>query len=115
MLKKSASVVLASFRPSTYPRGYASGLHSLRPCWTTFLSILRDYAPITVALLARQTSGTLQYVFPLHGSSTRQNHTIGRQKKRVEDSVLHPLELTATTKLLAFAEGPLVVNDRPGF
>jgi len=41
MLKKSAGVVLASFRSSTYPRGYASGLHSLRPCWTAFLSILR--------------------------------------------------------------------------
>jgi hypothetical protein len=40
MLKKLASCVLASFRPSTYPRGYASGLHSLRPCWTNFLSIL---------------------------------------------------------------------------
>jgi hypothetical protein len=25
MLKKSASLVLASFRPSPYPRGYASG------------------------------------------------------------------------------------------
>ena len=25
LLKKSASVVLASFRPSTYPRGYAFG------------------------------------------------------------------------------------------
>ena len=34
-------IVLASFRPSTYPRGYASDLHSLRPCWTNFLSILR--------------------------------------------------------------------------
>jgi len=32
MLKKSASFVLASFRSSTYPRGYASSLHSLRPC-----------------------------------------------------------------------------------
>jgi hypothetical protein len=42
MLKKSASIVLASFRPSTYPRGYASGLHSLRPCWTAFLSILQE-------------------------------------------------------------------------
>ena len=62
MLKQSASVVLASFRSSTgtrpphhsaartgvvllirrtvRPRGYASGLHSLRPCWTAFLSIL---------------------------------------------------------------------------
>jgi hypothetical protein len=40
MLKKPASVVLASFRSSTYPRGYASGPHSLRPCWTAFLSIL---------------------------------------------------------------------------
>ena len=43
MLKTSASVVLASFRPSTYPRGYASGLHSLRPCWTNVLSILREW------------------------------------------------------------------------
>ncbi len=42
MLKKSASGVLASFRPSTYHRGYASALHSLRPCWTNFLSILPD-------------------------------------------------------------------------
>ena len=40
MLKKPASSVLASFRASTYPRGYASALHSLRPCWTNFLSIL---------------------------------------------------------------------------
>jgi len=44
MLKKSASGVLASFRPSTYLRGYASGLHSLRPCWANFLSILRGRA-----------------------------------------------------------------------
>jgi len=42
MLKKSASFVLASFRSSTYPRGYASGLHSLRPCWTAILSILQN-------------------------------------------------------------------------
>ena len=41
MLKKSASFVLASLRSSTYPRGYASGLHSLRPRWTAILSILR--------------------------------------------------------------------------
>jgi hypothetical protein len=27
------------------PRGYASDLHSLRPCWTNFLSILREYSP----------------------------------------------------------------------
>ena len=37
-----ASSVLASFRPSTYPIGYASALHSLRPCWTNFLSILQS-------------------------------------------------------------------------
>ena len=42
MLKKSASFVLASFRSSTCPRGYASGLHSLRPCWTAILSILQN-------------------------------------------------------------------------
>jgi len=46
MLKKSASGVLASLRSSTYPRGYASGLRSLRPCWTAFLSILQVCSPI---------------------------------------------------------------------
>jgi hypothetical protein len=47
MLKKSASGVLASFRSSPYPRGYASGLHSLRPCWTAFLSILLSCLRVT--------------------------------------------------------------------
>src|SRR5207247_10197909 len=32
LLKKSASGVLASFKPSMSPRGYDSALHSLRPC-----------------------------------------------------------------------------------
>jgi hypothetical protein len=41
MLKKSASVVLASLRGSTY-RSVCLVLRSLRPCWTAFLSILRD-------------------------------------------------------------------------
>ena len=41
MLKKSASCVLASFRPSTYPRGYVEALLSLRPCWTAFLNTLQ--------------------------------------------------------------------------
>ena len=48
MLKKSASFVLASFRPSPYHRGYASALHSLRPCWTAFLSILRECSPVVL-------------------------------------------------------------------
>ena len=42
------SSVLASFSPSTYPRGYASGLHSLRPCWTTFLSLLRECSAVVL-------------------------------------------------------------------
>ena len=63
MLKNPASIVLASLDPQRGPgrlttrrraqtwcslfvapcaRGYASGLRSLRPCWTEFLSILRD-------------------------------------------------------------------------
>jgi len=63
MLKKSASVVLASFRPSTYPRGYSSALHSLRPCWTNFSSILPGILPLP------QTRGPLNFhpatiVFP---------------------------------------------------
>ncbi len=45
-LKKSASVVLASFRSSMYSRGYDSGLHSLQPCWTNFLSRLWIIAPL---------------------------------------------------------------------
>src|SRR4051794_18318910 len=43
LLIKSASGVLASFRSSTYPRGYASSLHSLRPCWTAFLNSLQRF------------------------------------------------------------------------
>ena len=42
MLKKTASGVLASLRDSTYDTKYDSPLHSLRPCWAVFLSILRD-------------------------------------------------------------------------
>ncbi len=44
MLKQSANSVLASLRSSTYPRGYVSGLHSLRPCWTNCLSILLSWS-----------------------------------------------------------------------
>ena len=47
MLKEAASFVLTSFRPSTYPRRYASALHSLRPCWTSPLNILRDNRDVT--------------------------------------------------------------------
>jgi len=74
MLKQAASVVLASFRPSTLRRGFSevgstvgalpfakihsrgerptrgavctsSALRSLRPCWTACLSILSNYSP----------------------------------------------------------------------
>jgi len=31
-------------RRTVRPRRYASGLHSLRPCWTAFLSILRWFS-----------------------------------------------------------------------
>src|SRR6266850_2558334 len=41
MLKMSASFVLASLRGSTYGTEYDSPLRSLRPRWTTILSILR--------------------------------------------------------------------------
>lgn len=40
MLKEDAGFVLTSLRPSTYPRGYASALHSLRLCRTSPLNIL---------------------------------------------------------------------------
>src|SRR5207344_3532021 len=71
MLKKSASFVLASFRPSTYPRGYASGLHSLRPCWTACLSILGERSPVvphvrTIEVLAYQNS----FQHPANDTST---------------------------------------------
>src|SRR5262245_55046654 len=84
MLKKSASSVLASFRPSTGRTRFSeagnsgggfpfakihnkgerptrsavctsSALHSLRPCWTNFLSILR------VRVLLTQTCGPLDF------------------------------------------------------
>ena len=59
MLKKSASSVLASFRASTYPRGYASALHSLRPCWTNFLSILRERASVVLQWFFRNLFGSM--------------------------------------------------------
>jgi len=40
MLKKSASIVLASLEAQR-TEAYASPLRSLRPCWTAFLSILK--------------------------------------------------------------------------
>jgi hypothetical protein len=96
MLKQSASRVLTSFRSSTgtrpphhsaartelvllirrtvRPRGYASGLHSLRPClrngasWCAgvgrvrslvFLSILREYYALGLACAGHRTSALL--------------------------------------------------------
>jgi hypothetical protein len=34
-------------RRTVRPRGYASGLHSLRPCWTAFLSILQGCSALS--------------------------------------------------------------------
>jgi hypothetical protein len=58
MLKKSPSVVLASFRSSTYARGYASALHLLRPSWTNLLSILRESFPVVIRV---RTTEALAY------------------------------------------------------
>src|SRR5687767_10949535 len=41
VLKNAANCVLASLKPSTYERLYASGSRSLGPCWTAFLNTLR--------------------------------------------------------------------------
>jgi hypothetical protein len=51
-INKRNQPVLASFRPSTYPRGYASALHSLRTCWTAFLSSLPAVEPRNVSATA---------------------------------------------------------------
>ena len=40
VLKKAPSFVLARSEPATYLRQYVSALHSLRPCWMTFLRTL---------------------------------------------------------------------------
>jgi hypothetical protein len=70
MLKKSASSVLASFRPSTYPRGYASALHSLRPCWTNFLSILQGRL---LLFRTRAVEAHLPVPFTVSGGGRRGN------------------------------------------
>jgi hypothetical protein len=81
LLIKSASIVLASFRSSTYPTrrirclgsvGWAGekcslpALHSLRPCWTAFLNSLRglmkepmksEHSCFRCAQVARATRG----------------------------------------------------------
>ena len=46
MLKKPASFVLGSSKSSTYPKGTPPVSTRLRPCWTGFLSNLRERAPI---------------------------------------------------------------------
>jgi len=50
---RTDSVLL--IRRTVRPRGYASGLHSLRPCWTAILSILRNILllPNTCGLACR--------------------------------------------------------------
>ena len=53
MLKQPASFVLASFRPSTYPKGTPSAPHSLRPCWTACLSILWESLLLAYVLAPR--------------------------------------------------------------
>jgi len=59
MLKKPAGSVFTSFRPSTYPKWYASGLHSLRPCWTALLSILTGIFCLLIL------SGNLAFAVPM--------------------------------------------------
>jgi hypothetical protein len=51
MLKKSASVVLATLRASTYGTKYDSPLRSLRPCWTDILSILQRHLLVILGML----------------------------------------------------------------
>jgi hypothetical protein len=94
MLKKSASGVLASFRSSTLRRSHseigaleglfrsprsilrANGPHevrsvpppdlpSLRPCWTNFLSILRDHAPVMPCMCTLEAfTGLHSFTYP---------------------------------------------------
>ena len=70
MLTQTASFVLASLRPSTYPQGYASGLHSLRPCWTVCVSILQKCSPVVpqvrlLEIFACQHSYPAAYSIPV--------------------------------------------------
>ena len=44
----SSSVVLSRPSPCNVPQGYAQSPSSLRPRWTVFLSILRDYELLDV-------------------------------------------------------------------
>jgi len=57
MLKKSASGVLASRRGSPYSAEYDSPRRSLRPCWTAFLSILREYSFVALAVQGVEFAG----------------------------------------------------------
>ena len=78
------------------------------PFPTTHLSYA-SRARYACVIMKRDTSPTKSTVV------LRDKITGSEDKKRVEDSILHPLEHTAVIKLLAFTEGSLVVDDRPGF
>jgi len=79
MLKKSADCVLASFRGSTYGNESASPLHSLRPCWTALLNILR-VSLIRAVILT-------QYILDLPDLSDEQNKYSKDYNKEAERRV----------------------------
>ena len=81
MLKKSSSFVLASLRPSTYPRGYALGLHSLRPCWMAFLSILRGRSLLVQDVRASDVLACRQSFLQLVRGEARRNELEMRDKR----------------------------------
>ena len=121
MLKKPASIVLASFRSSTgtrpphhsaartdvvllirrtvRPGGYASDPHSLRPCWTDFLSILQGNV-----LLSKAGAEAAHPPVPLGvmdgGRSSRRS---SRRSRRVRSSFVSNIVVSVLT--LTFLSG----------
>ena len=53
------------------PRGYASGLHSLRPCWTAFLSTLYASDDLTLQAHAHSICRMKHFKYRVSGMVAR--------------------------------------------
>jgi hypothetical protein len=109
MVKKAASIVLASLRPSTYLETHASGLCSLRPRWATFLTILLCGLLAGVNLYAAgKIDGELSVrdVLTMPGEATRVIASLTRRGSAVGRQGLpgEPLELIVESKAVGTAK-----------
>lgn len=119
MLKKSASFFHASFSPSTYRDGYAVVLHSLRPCWTSFLSTLQAGSPVApVYRLSKSSRVNVVVPQPARGRIIIGQFclfmVIGLQTGCITINLIEPSGPVQEVRLSGTGEGKVLVLDLSG-